>query len=202
VTPQPGQYPNLIIKTCKKCEVPQPTENYWKQSKSSDGLQPYCKTCQHTCNTKWNSDNPDRVRACSRQVQKTIRKEHPERFTYRKRKESNPEAHRRRAEYIAFHKFGVNQQWFDNKLAKQSGKCAICGKSKEHPKWKRFSIDHNHECCGGGKACDKCRRGLLCHSCNIRLGFIENREWIEKAIAYLNSYPLGKPYDISAQTMD
>jgi hypothetical protein len=114
----------------------------------------------------------------------------PDRFKglYQKLKETNPEALKQQIIRVGFCKFKVNQRWFDEKLASQNGRCAICGKDKEHERWARFCIDHDHACCGKGKACEKCRRGLLCHACNIKLGMIEDAEWIAQAVAYLKKH--------------
>lgn len=65
-----------------------------------------------------------------------------------------------------------------------SGPCGICGQRVA-----RMHMDHDHNCCPGTRTCGKCIRGVLCHRCNLGLGFyegwfIENRDaalaWIEK----------------------
>lgn len=78
---------------------------------------------------------------------------------------------------------GITQQWFDEQLAKQDNKCAICF----NPFMKTPHIDHNHECCSKLKSCDNCRRGLLCDDCNLGLGrFKDNISFLSSAIQYLN----------------
>ena len=63
----------------------------------------------------------------------------------------------------------------------QGGVCAICGAP---PKTRRLAWDHNHLT---GQS-----RGLLCGSCNIRLGWFEklltDEVWFEKASTYLDKW--------------
>jgi hypothetical protein len=53
----------------------------------------------------------------------------------------------------------------------QDGKCGICGKEQM-----KFDVDHDHACCPGERTCGKCVRGLLCHNCNVKLGWLETYE--------------------------
>lgn len=64
-------------------------------------------------------------------------------------------------------------------LATQNWQCAIC----------KTQISFN----GGGAVTDHCHetgetRGLLCITCNVRLGVLENKEWIAKANAYKEKF--------------
>lgn len=62
---------------------------------------------------------------------------------------------------------------------KQSYSCQICGESDQD----KLCIDHSHE---SNKI-----RGVLCRNCNSGLGmFKDNRDYLERAIAYLDSPPL------------
>lgn len=65
----------------------------------------------------------------------------------------------------------------------QDGLCAICG---EH---KPLHIDHDHRCCPSEYSCIKCRRGLLCPSCNRGLGlFQDNPLLLQLAARYLKKF--------------
>jgi hypothetical protein len=71
------------------------------------------------------------------------------------------------------YKYGVTDDVFNTMLAAQNGLCAICGKPETSlgrtGRVKPLSIDHDH---ATGKV-----RGLLCHGCNIRLGWYEQQEF-------------------------
>lgn len=87
---------------------------------------------------------------------------------------------------------------YDDKLKEQGGHCALCEKVAGK---KSLHVDHDHTCCPDSKrvTCGKCNRGILCQSCNTRLGYLEQtlREssvnpqpntWTARAITYLKSY--------------
>lgn len=67
------------------------------------------------------------------------------------------------------------ENWFEL-IRLQNYKCAICGCDLDMSK--NTHIDHDHNT---GKV-----RGILCHSCNIGIGFFKDDiERIEKALVYL-----------------
>jgi len=77
---------------------------------------------------------------------------------------------------------GSSFELYQDLLAAQNGRCAICGATQGHrsryDKVCRLAIDHDHE---SGKV-----RGLLCNGCNRGLGYFkESIESLEAAIRYL-----------------
>lgn len=65
----------------------------------------------------------------------------------------------------------------------QDGQCLLDICSNE-----AIRVDHDHKCCPGRKSCGRCIRGLLCDSCNLDLGIIENEAWFKSAQSYLSLY--------------
>jgi hypothetical protein len=65
---------------------------------------------------------------------------------------------------------------YDEMLVKQKSTCAICGNLGKT----NLHIDHNHDT---GRI-----RGLLCFSCNSKLPMVEDENWREAAIKYLEKY--------------
>jgi hypothetical protein len=76
-------------------------------------------------------------------------------------------------------RYGISLQTYNEMLNSQNGKCYLCDNTEGD---KRLHVDHNHET---GKV-----RGILCSPCNTKLGVIENKEWMEKAINYLQEFKL------------
>jgi hypothetical protein len=71
--------------------------------------------------------------------------------------------------------YGLSLEDYEEMLDQQDGKCAICGST---PDLRRLCVDHDH---ATGQV-----RGLLCRSCNLALGSMQdNIELLENAIAYL-----------------
>src|SRR5882672_6290840 len=67
----------------------------------------------------------------------------------------------------------------------QDNRCAICYKEFEETP----HIDHKHSCCPSLRSCDRCRRSLLCSSCNVMIGMAqESPEILGNAIQYLKGY--------------
>lgn len=77
-------------------------------------------------------------------------------------------------------KYDLSLEEFDDLLASQGGACAICRSAN----WEQIGlagralVDHDHET---GRV-----RGLLCNSCNSRLGWFE--EWMGSIANYLEVY--------------
>ncbi len=156
---------------CRFANIAQPLENFGLNPTGKFGRHARCKDCS---NTKKKEDYPDKYK------EKAL-------AAYYENHEENKAKLRKNN----LRKYKVTREWYDNKKDEQGGKCAICGKEEETGWRGRLCIDHDHKCCGINKACDKCRRDLLCHNCNVTLGLLEKsggEEWMTKAIAYLNKW--------------
>lgn len=69
-------------------------------------------------------------------------------------------------------RYGLTPMQVEEMLAKQGGKCALCGGEMARP-----VIDHCHQ--------TGAVRGILCHPCNIKLPAVEDMGWVMLAWAYL-----------------
>lgn len=72
------------------------------------------------------------------------------------------------------YKYRVTREQYETMLKDQDDKCPICN----DPLDGRIHVDHDHKT---GKV-----RGLLCHRCNVGLGFFNDRiRFLAAAIVYL-----------------
>lgn len=74
----------------------------------------------------------------------------------------------------AWQRHHLGEQLYLKLLEEQKGVCLFCKRAPTPlDKSSDLALDHNHLCCPGNTSCGKCIRGLLCGSCNAKLGTIE-----------------------------
>ena len=100
------------------------------------------------------------------------------------RKDHDPKQSRVR---MLARKYGLTIAQYEEMESNQDGACAICGtRDSGSTAW---HIDHDHSCCGSGRSCGKCVRGLLCRHCNQALGLArEDVEILDSMISYIGRW--------------
>ena len=89
--------------------------------------------------------------------------------------------------YRTANRYGMTVTQLQEMIDKQNNKCIIC----EEELTAKFNVDHDPDCCENSakkNTCGKCNRGIMCHSCNIVVGHIENAIYfnrLDKILAYL-----------------
>lgn len=65
------------------------------------------------------------------------------------------------------------------------GQCPACHRPMAE---KDMAIDHDHSCCPGRNiSCGKCVRGIICHRCNLGIGyFLDDPEMMREVANYLD----------------
>ncbi len=79
--------------------------------------------------------------------------------------------------------YGITLEQYNEMFEQQNGVCAICGKLETailNNAVKRLSVDHNHKT---GKV-----RALLCHTCNMYVGMVENKQLVKRINKYLKGH--------------
>jgi len=83
--------------------------------------------------------------------------------------------------YFLDYRYGITIEDYNRMLSEQNGACAICGTDKPGGKAKVWSVDHCHS--------TNRVRGLLCHRCNMGLGYFkDDLDRLRNAIAYLSKF--------------
>lgn len=151
----------------------------------------WCGSCKNFLNGKAFGKSLKRCRECQSRFNKENYQRHRDDKLHRRKDyywaNLDSEKHKRKKEQFA--KYGIDHQWYERTLAEQGGGCAICGATKPDKRSKFMFVDHRHDCHPIRRACNDCRRGLLCGACNKALERLETIPgWSEKALAYLARY--------------
>jgi len=130
-----------------------------------------CKICRDAHAKEWQENHPEEIKTAKRKARK-------------KALEKNPEI--RFSEWLQY-KHRMSLEDYQNRINAQGGRCAICKVLFDRTNYSTTpSIDHDHTCCDGERACGACNRGILCVSCNKGLGdFKDNVESLKAAVNYL-----------------
>lgn len=156
------------MKTCSKCLVSKPLDDFYKAPTGADGRRGDCKRCiLEQRRLRYLADG-DVLRA---RVKKYVQ-EHPEKAVpYRK----NAGAQSRTRNRYLNKTYGITAEQFDTMFADQGSVCAVCGTDDPVRAW---TVDHDHLT---GKV-----RGILCWHCNIGLGHLrDDVHTLVAAAAYL-----------------
>lgn len=162
--PHPGDpfvetLPIGVTKACAGCKEERPVTQFGFAPRMRDGLKSYCTPCLSEYGRELRAKDPEAARAAE---------------SRRARARYTPERGRRRH---LKDMYGLAPEEYDQMLAAQGGRCAICeaptagGKGDWH-------VDHCHE--------SGANRGLLCSTCNVGLGmFRDNPDLLLAAARYV-----------------
>jgi hypothetical protein len=158
---------SAAIKLCAKCNQVKPLADFPLNKKREDGHNKWCRRCsKKNTRQKLAYDKKDRKAASERQ----------------KRHHAKPGNREKQANYVLLWKFGITLETYNEMLAKQDRRCAICRTDKpfgDSKRFERFPVDHCHE--------RNIIRGLLCNSCNNGLGrFKDDSKLLRAAADYLD----------------
>lgn len=138
---------------------------------------------------KYRAKNVEKVRESDREFKRRWRQENPglNAEQMREWRKNNPgrdaeiaRQYRKRNSHSVLKQhlarcYGITVELYDALFRRQQGKCAIC---LEPPKKSRLCVDHCHST---GKI-----RGLLCRTCNVGIGLLQDSEVIlRRATGYL-----------------
>lgn len=139
-----------MMKQCNRCGRVKDISGYYKNKASKDGYSNVCIEC---------------TSALAKQ-KRAAKKAYLNALSADARKDANLRRH-----------YGITLAAYENMLAAQGDKCAICGRSPDEFK-RAFAVDHDHK--------TGIVRGILCPDCNRGLGgFHDNPELLRRAADFL-----------------
>lgn len=196
-------------KRCPRCGKTKQTSKFHKDTSRKDGHACWCKECVSKSQAEYYAKNRERllekqrrdrlenieeslaaeaayrdrnrerINTCHRSYYASHREEESARkhkYYIENREEMLARSHRSKLRC----QYGLTLDDYDEMLEVQNGGCAICGMTPEDH-GKRLYVDHDHET---GET-----RGLLCHNCNVAIGFLHNsQELAWQLILYLQRY--------------
>jgi hypothetical protein len=154
------------MKRCILCKQTLPIETFGNNKGYHDGLDRVCKPCSAARNAAYTRANRE-----------TLNRKQMERYY------KDPLKY---ADYELKKTYGLAPGTYDQMLAAQGGKCAICGiddpGTRTRRRTRRFAVDHCHD--------TGAVRGLLCSNCNRGIGYLKHSEEnLLAAIRYLRLSP-------------
>ena len=182
------------MKRCSKCWTSKPLSEFWRNTRSWDGRDGWCKTCKNTATKKWRESHAKKQARSKKKwrrenrvlvlAEKTrYRQRHPEQARQQVRnahKRHGKKYRSRRYFALIEERHGLTKKQIQAQSKKQKHRCIICHKKQKCGKRRRLYVDHDHKT---GKF-----RGLACFSCNSMLGFAkDNIKTLQSAIRYLRS---------------
>lgn len=147
-------------KTCTRCQLEKPLDEFGSDKQRVDGLSIYCREC---------------IRERGRE-------------SYARNAASKRSRSREQGPRCRTAKYGISASEYERILAQQGGTCATCDATPKSARaqGKRLAVDHDHSCCPSGTSCGRCIRGLICASCNWALGQVsDDPEILWRLIAYV-----------------
>jgi hypothetical protein len=162
------------MKTCNKCGVAQPLENFYKSPGMRDSRRGDCKDCNLKAKQERYLADPAAAKARVKRWQQANAEQVN---ANQRRRRSMPEAKLRERAGHLMRKYGMTLEQYDTMLEAQGGGCFICGRPPREDI--SLHVDHDHST---GKV-----RGILCFCCNNALAdFQEDPELLKKAASYVS----------------
>ena len=165
----------LDTRSCSKCNMPQPLENFHKNGCGNGGIRNICKTCTKIGRSSYYKVNKDKELQGVRDYLSDPKNKESIKKARDCWKINNPD----KVLQGQIKKYGLSLNDYKSLLSEQNEVCAICGGSQSNGR--RLAIDHDHST---GKV-----RALLCDSCNTTLGRVnESIELLQGMIAYIEKF--------------
>jgi len=185
----------MKTKICNKCKKSLPaTIEHFNMNNKKDGLRGNCRECTNKYHHRYYQQNKKRIIQKTKQYGRTKRGRAVHKKAIQKYRSSERGKAKQRVAskqwrqtekgqkaiqtYWLKYTYGLTPEQHEQMYINQNGCCAMC---KTSIPYEDIKTDHNHKT---GKV-----RELLCRRCNSGLGYIEDKEFVEKARQYLKNNP-------------
>lgn len=178
--------------TCRDCHHKFPVEESVKDASRKRGIMERCKPCDRD-RKKTHRDSPETgpaQRVKVRNATATLRRERRAAGMGWADSMTAEQLEKKRAASRLYNRLkrwaeiGASQEWYDQKMTEQGGRCGMCGSDQPNRHGEPtevFCIDHNHHT---GEL-----RGLLCTQCNLVIGNAKDSpELLMAGVTYLAEY--------------
>jgi hypothetical protein len=146
---------------CSKCKQIKPVSEFYPDKRNTNRkYASWCKSCKRKLDKAYSKEYYKKHRREILEKQKTVAGKRTIRWAKIK------------------YKYGLTRNGYREIFNLQNGKCAICGVDLEIL-GTNTHVDHDH---ASGNI-----RGLLCASCNLGLGYFEDKSKLRSAIRYLEN---------------
>ena len=181
------------MKLCSMCNIKKPIDSFAVNSANLDGKDYWCKPCRSSYHK---AKYPRSMKKMYKdKTHKQCRKcEEIKLITAFPLRGGSRITYCKECSYFIgsaanLKKLGLTVDEYISMFEDQKGLCYICNKEEPSHTKKRLSVDHDHRCCGSGKACKKCIRRLLCSQCNMALGAVKDEiSTLKNMISYLENH--------------
>ena len=165
-----------MTKLCPKCKIEKDILRFPPKNRNNKNGGGACYDCTNAADKARRERNPATYAAKNRRHYESHLQERIEKSMQREKakREEDPTWHLSKWLATAYR---MSLETYESRLKAQDFKCDCCGTpfdmTGEGKKKSPVRIDHDHKCCPGKNSCGKCVRGLLCHKCNITLGYLD-----------------------------
>ena len=168
----------MDTKRCKVCGEVKALDDFYLHDGCRDGRRPECKACNLAAKARRHAENPAPARQRARDWHAVPENRERTKANHERYKQDGRKKQSDRRSYLK-RTYGITLEEYDEMLAEQGGRCAIC--RREPRPDISLHVDHAHA--------TGALRGLLCFPCNVTVGLIrEDRDRLRAVASYLDRH--------------
>lgn len=172
-------FTDVVYKKCNTCGEEKLLDLFAKNKSRKDGYASECKACMSARNKASRLANPEKFKEAARKW----RESSPNYLKQWKARNKKRTKVMKRKEYLKS-KYGISLEQYEDMRVAQQYRCYVCDKHEDeipNPGPTALNVDHCHD--------TGVIRKLLCMSCNIALGKVnDDVEILQRCIEYIKEH--------------